>query len=125
MIIDAKAMKNNKIQLCRWRMKDVVGRFSPIRSKLGSKRRRKDEGEENRGRIREVLSTIGVVAQNLSQVQSMEALEDSVLNLTHTRSSNRLRRQSRITFNFLSGTAVMWRRPECLFLPKLEADNTR
>ena len=44
-------------------MKDVVGRFSPIRSKLGSKRRRKDEGEENRGRIREVLSTIGVVAQ--------------------------------------------------------------
>merc|ERR1719341_2051285 len=59
----------------KWRMKDVVGRFSPIRSKLGSKRRRKDEGEENRGRIREVLS--------------MEALEDSVLNLTHTRSSNR------------------------------------
>ena len=91
MIIDAKAMKNNKIQLCRWRMKDVVGRFSPIRSKLGSKRRRKDEGEENRGRIREVLSTIGVVAQNLPQVQSMEALEDSVLNLTHTRTTNRLR----------------------------------
>jgi len=63
----------------KWRMKDVVGRFSPIRSKLslkGSlKRRRKDEGEENGGRIREVLS--------------MEALEDSVLNLTHTRSSNR------------------------------------
>jgi len=65
----------------RWRMKDVVGRFSPIRPKLGSlkgslKRRRKDDGEENpTGRIREVLS--------------MEALEDSVLNLTHTRSSNR------------------------------------
>ena len=88
--IDAEAMKK-KIQLCRWRMKDVVGRFSPIRSKLGSKRRRKDEGEESRGRIREVLSTIGVVAQNLSQVQSMEALEDSVLNLTHTRTTNRLR----------------------------------
>merc|ERR1719180_243549 len=64
----------------RWRMKDVVGRFSPIRPKLGLKgslkRRRKDEGEEtSRGRIREVLS--------------MEALEDSVLNLTHNRSSNR------------------------------------
>ena len=44
-------------------MKDVVGRFSPIRSKLslkGSlKRRRKDEGEETRGRIREVLAAIG------------------------------------------------------------------
>ena len=63
--------------------------------------------------------------KNFSQVQSMEALEDSVLNLTHTRTTNRLRKHSRITFNFLSGTAVMWRRPECLFLPKLEADNTR
>ena len=39
-------------------MKDVVGRFSPIRPKLGFKgslkRRMKDEGEETRGRIREV-----------------------------------------------------------------------
>ena len=43
----------------------MVGRFSPIRPKLGSlkgslKRRRKDDGEENpTGRIREVLSTVG------------------------------------------------------------------
>ena len=77
-------------------MKDVVGRFSPIRPKLGLKgslkRRRKDDGDETRGRIREVLSKIGLgsVAQNkMSQVLSMEALEDSVLNLTHTRTSNR------------------------------------
>lgn len=64
----------------RWRMKDVVSRFSPVRPKLGLKgslkRRRKgdDEGED-RGRIREVMS--------------MEALEDDVLNLTHNRSANR------------------------------------
>ena len=82
-------------------MKDVVGRFSPIRSKLslkGSlKRRRKDEGEENGGRIREVLichNWFGAGCSKLSQVLSMEALEDSVLNLTHARSSNRLKEQS-------------------------------
>ena len=60
--------KTNKFQLCRWRMKDVVGRFSPIRPKLGLKgslkRRRKDEGEENGGRIREV--PIKKIDQNVS-----------------------------------------------------------
>ena len=94
-MIDSKVLRDST-RMYRWRMKDVVGRFSPIRPKLGLKgslkRRRKDEGEETRGRIREVLSKIGLesVAQNeMSQVLSMEALEDSVLNLTHTRTSNR------------------------------------
>ena len=56
--------KTTAANCLRWRMKDVVGRFSPIRPKLGSlkgslKRRRKDEGEDNtRGRIREVQSTV-------------------------------------------------------------------
>ena len=58
----------------------MVGRFSPIRPKLsikGSlKRRRKGDNEsDERNRIREV--------------QSMEALEDDVLNLSHIRASNR------------------------------------
>ena len=58
----------------------MVGRFSPIRPKLGIKgslkRRRKGGNEsDERNRIREV--------------QSMEALEDDVLNLSHIRASNR------------------------------------
>ena len=58
----------------------MVGRFSPIRPKLGIKgslkRRRKGDNErDERNRIREV--------------QSMEALEDDVLNLSHIRASNR------------------------------------
>ena len=58
----------------------MVGRFSPIRPKLGIKgslkRRRKGDNErDERNRIREV--------------QSMEALEDDVLDLSHIRASNR------------------------------------
>ena len=58
----------------------MVGRFSPIRPKLGIKgslkRRRKGDNDiDERNRIREV--------------QSMEALEDDVLNLSHIRASNR------------------------------------
>ena len=58
----------------------MVGRFSPIRPKLGIKgslkRRRKGDNEsDERNRIREV--------------QSMEALEDDVLNLSHIRASYR------------------------------------
>ena len=58
----------------------MVGRFSPIRPKLGIKgslkRRRKGDNEsDERNRIREV--------------QSMEALEDDVLNLSRIRASNR------------------------------------
>ena len=58
----------------------MVGRFSPIRPKLGIKgslkrRRKGDNVSDERNRIREV--------------QSMEALEDDVLNLSHIRASNR------------------------------------
>ena len=58
----------------------MVGRFSPIRPKLGIKgslkRRRKGNNDsDERNRIREV--------------QSMEALEDDVLNLSHIRASSR------------------------------------
>ena len=63
----------------------------------------------------------------MSQVLSMEALEDSVLNLTHARSSNRCEESNiKSILNFFSpGAAVMRRKPKCLFLPKSEADNMR
>ena len=142
-MIDSKVSRDSTQMYSRWRMKDVVGRFSPIRPKLGLKgslkRRRKDEGEETRGRIREVLSKIGlksVAQKEMSQVLSMEALEDSVLNLTHTRTSNRSMKKNLKKKNsrkaheavetveqsnshkFFPGAVVMLRRLECPFLPK-------